>query len=147
MKAIKKHNKMLFSMSNWLGSRRELKNINNIRPKASKKYGSSSSNSSSNNYDSYISSDSEWYKKRHPAERKDMKNLDHLVTNNINNKDQCNEAIGYEPNFDNKFSLSSGTKDPLAVVTVSLRGGKKHRATIIDVLKCLWDSGATEITI
>ena len=33
-----------------------------------------------------------------------MNKLDHVVTNNIKNKDQCNEAIEYEPKFDSKFS-------------------------------------------
>ena len=56
MKAIKKQNKMLFSMSNHSGSRRELKKINNIRANASKKYGSSIRNSfsSDSNYSLYI---------------------------------------------------------------------------------------------
>ena len=72
-----------------------------------------------------------------------MNKLDNVVKNNINNKGQFNYAIEYEPKFDIKFSWSSGTKDPLTVVTVSLWGGKKHRATIITSLPCLWDSGAT----
>ena len=49
-------------------------------------------------------------------------------------------------NFDNTFSLSSGTKDPLPVATVSFRGGKKHRATIISRITCLWDSRDTDST-
>ena len=65
------------------------------------------------------------------------------MKNNIKNKDQCNDAIGYDPNFDNKFSLSSVTNEPLTIVTVSLRGGKNHRATIIAGLTCLWDSRST----
>ena len=72
-----------------------------------------------------------------------MNKLDHVVTNNIKNKYQCNDAIEYEPKYDNKSSLSSGTKDPLTVVTVSLRGGKKHRETIIASLICLWGIRAT----
>ena len=67
-----------------------------------------------------------------------MSKLDHVVTNKIKNKYQCNDAIKYENIFDNNFILSSGTKDTLPVATVSLRGGKKHRETIIDSLKCLW---------
>ena len=67
-----------------------------------------------------------------------MTKLYHEVINNINNKDQCNDAIEYEPKFDNKFSLSSGTKDLLLVVTVSIQGGKKHRTTIIFSLTGLW---------
>ena len=45
---------------------------------------------------------------------------------------QNNEAIDNEPTLDNSsFSLSSGTSDPLPVVTVYLQGGKKQRATIV----------------
>ena len=73
-----------------------------------------------------------------------MKKLDTALNNGINNKDQCNDAIEYEPKFDNKFSLSSGTKDTLSVVTTILRGVNKHGATIIYGLTCLWDSRATE---
>ena len=47
----------------------------------------------------------------------------------------------------NSFNWSSGTRDPLTVVTVSLRGGKKHRSTTVDGLTFLWDSGATNIMI
>ena len=56
---------------------------------------------------------------------------------------QHNDAIENELKFDNKFILSSATKDPLPVVTVRLRGSKKQRAMIIYGLTCLWDSGAT----
>ena len=40
-----------------------------------------------------------------------MKSLDHVVTDNLNNyKDQINEAINSDMNFDtNSFNLSSGT--------------------------------------
>ena len=47
------------------------------------------------------------------------------------NKDQRNDAIENEPNFDNSFNLSSGTRDLLPIVTVSILGGKKHRATTV----------------
>ena len=54
------------------------------------------------------------------------------MTDNIKkNKNQHNYAIGNEPMFDNKFSLSSGNTDPLLLVTVNLRGGKKQRATMV----------------
>ena len=66
-----------------------------------------------------------------------MKKLYDIVTNNINNKDQCNDVIEYDPKCDNTFSLSSGTKDPLPVVTVSLQGGKKNIAATIYGLTCL----------
>ena len=46
-----------------------------------------------------------------------------------------------------KFKLSSGTKELVPVVTVSLRGGKKQRATMFSVLTWLWDSGDTNIMI
>ena len=55
-----------------------------------------------------------------------------------------NADIEYDPKFDNKFSLSSRTKDSLPVVTVSLRGGKKQMATMITGLTCLWDSRYTK---
>ena len=74
-----------------------------------------------------------------------MNKLYHVVTNNINNKYHNNYAIEYEPKFDSKFSLSSGTKDPLLVVTTRTLGGKKHRATLIYSLTCMWYSGATNI--
>ena len=34
-----------------------------------------------------------------------MNKLDHVVTNNIKNKDQCNEAIEYEPKIVNLVNL------------------------------------------
>ena len=54
--------------------------------------------------------------------------LYHVVTENLKkDKDQSNEAIKNEPTFDNSgFKLSSVTSNPLPVVTVSLRGGKKQ---------------------
>ena len=48
------------------------------------------------------------------------------MTNNIKkNNNQHNDVIEYEPDFDNKFSLSRETKYPLPVVTVSLGGGRE----------------------
>ena len=78
-----------------------------------------------------------------------MNILDHVVNNNINtNKDQPNEAIYNETTFDNiSFNPSRGTRDPLPVVTVTLRGGKKYIATDVAGLTCLWDIGATDIMI
>ena len=71
-----------------------------------------------------------------------MKKLDQIVTNNIKNKNQCDEKTEHDPIFDNEFSLSSGFKYHLPVVIVSLRGCKKHRATLISGITCMWDSGA-----
>ena len=69
----------------------------------------------------------------------------HIVSNNRNlNKNQHNYAIEYEAKFDNKFSLSSKTKDPLLEVTISFRGGKYQKTTIISSQTCLWDTGATK---
>ena len=76
-----------------------------------------------------------------------MNKLDHVVTNAINNKNQCDNAIEYDLKFDNTFSLSSGNKEPLLLLTVSLQGGKKHRETIIYSLICLWDIGSTSSMI
>ena len=92
-KAPKKQNKMLLRISKLLGSRRELKKVNKIRTTASKRHGSSKSDSSSSDSDSPLSSDSKWDKRIQYTERKDMKNLDHVVTNNIRNKYQYNDAI------------------------------------------------------
>ena len=77
-----------------------------------------------------------------------MNKLDHVVTNNIRtDKNRCNDAIENEPIFDNKFSLSSSTKDPLPVVTVGLRLVHKQREKMVSVLTYLWDSGATDSMI
>ena len=65
------------------------------------------------------------------------------MENNIKNKYQHNDAIEYDPKFDNKFSLSRKNKDPISVVTVSLIGGKKQSVAIITGLTCLWYSRAT----
>ena len=75
-----------------------------------------------------------------------MNILDHLLNENIRtNKDQLNEAIYNDPKFDtSSFNSSSGTRDPLPVVTVTLRGGKKHRETNVAGLTCLWGSGSTD---
>ena len=78
-----------------------------------------------------------------------MNRLDHVVKNNTNtNKDQLNDAICNQLTFDTKsFNSSSGTRDTLPVVTITLQGGKKHRAMTVAGLTCFWDSGATEIRI
>ena len=68
------------------------------------------------------------------------------MTNNIRDyNDQYNDTIDNEPTLDNSnLNLSNDTRETLPVVTVSLRGGKKHRATVVAGLTCLWDSGATD---
>ena len=77
-----------------------------------------------------------------------MNTLDHVVTNNIKIKDQCNDSIAYDPNFGNKFGLSSNSNmDTLPLVTVTLRGGNKNRVDRISGLTCLWYSGATDSII
>ena len=62
-----------------------------------------------------------------------MNRLDHVVTENLKNyKEQSNEAINSEPTFDtSNFHFYSGTSNPLPVVTVSIQGGNKHRATTV----------------
>ena len=147
LKSLKKQNKMLYSISRRTGSHRDIKNIKKIRSNMSKKYESSRSSISIREYESSPLSDSEWYI-RWTDELKDRNKLYHVVNNNINKKIQCNDAIDYEPKFDNKFILSSGiNRDPLTVVTVTLRGGKKNRANIISGLTWLCDSGYTYSTI
>ena len=75
--------------------------------------------------------------------------MDKVVTNNLNNyKYQSNEAINSEPTCDNNsFNLSSGTRYPLPLVTVSLLGGNKYRETIVSGITCLWDNRATDSMI
>ena len=51
------------------------------------KYGFYIIDSSISNYDPSLSSDSEWDKLRHPSERKEVKKLGHVTTDNITNKD------------------------------------------------------------
>ena len=78
-----------------------------------------------------------------------MNKLDHVVANNLKTtKDQLNKAINNEPKIDtNSFNLSRGTSDSLLVVTVSLKGGKKHISTTFAGPTCVWDSGATDIMV
>ena len=68
------------------------------------------------------------------------------MINNLKITDQCNNII-YNEIYDDQFSLSSGTPMyPLILFTVSLRGGKKNKATIIYGPICLWDSRSTNVT-
>ena len=53
-----------------------------------------------------------------------MMKLYHVVTNNINIKDQCSDDIANDIKFGNKLSLSSDSnKYPFPVATVTIRGG------------------------
>ena len=69
--------------------------------------------------------------------------MDHVVTDKLNNyKDHINESINSDPKFDaGSFNLSSGTSNPLPVLTVSLLRGKKSRETTVAGLTFLWYSG------
>ena len=80
-------------MAKRSGSYCELKKIKKIRNKASKKHYSSGSNISISDLGASLSSDIEWDKIRHPTECKEINKLDHIVTNNIKNKYQCNKDI------------------------------------------------------
>ena len=142
--------KKMYIITKKSGSRRELKNIKNIKAKSSNKcYDSISDSSSDESYSkSSLSSSSNWYEDRNPAGIREINILYHAVTDNIKkNKDQHHDAIENEPTFVNSCSFSSGTKYPLPLVTVSLQGGKKHRAGTICVITCLWGRGATYSTI
>ena len=98
LKYLKKRNNMVFIISKCSDLRQEL---NNIRSKTYKKHDYSSLDISSSYSDSYLSSYSDWDKIRNSIERKSMNKLDHVVMNHINNKYQLNDAIEYEPKFDN----------------------------------------------
>ena len=139
---------MLYIISKKSVSRPELNNIKNIRAKSSKKRRDDSSNSSSDKWESYssLSSDEDWDKHRQPLGHKEINGLDHVVIDNINtNKCQLNDTIYNDTAFDNNsFNLSICNRDPLPVVTVTLLVSKKHRATTVDGITCVWDSGATD---
>ena len=100
--------------------------------------------SSSEDWDSnsYLASDSSRDKEIWPSGSKEINKLDHVVTKNIKDYNyQYNFAIDDDTTLANiSFNLSRSTRDPLPVVTVSLRGGNKHRATVVAGLTCLWDS-------
>ena len=109
------------------GSRCELKKIKKTKAKTSKNCSYSIINISSSNSDSYfsLSIDSDWEEIRQTTYLKEKNKLYYVVTNNTKkNKNQHHYAIEYKPNFDDKISLSRGTKDPLQVVTFILRRGR-----------------------
>ena len=66
----------------------------------------------------------------------------------INHKYQCDGAIDNDRKFDNNFSLSSGiSMGTSPVITFSLIGSKKNKATIIARLTCQWNNGDTNSMI
>ena len=134
---------MLYSISNKYGTHCDIKKINNIRGGYSKNISDSSSDDSDSG--SLLGSNNSCKTYRLPVGCKEMNSLYHVVTDNLNNyKYQSNEAIKSYPKFDNSsFNLSRGTSYPLPVITVSLRGGNKHRATTVAGLTCMWDKRAT----
>ena len=131
IKALKKQNKIIYSIAKKSGSRRELHKIKKIRKEALKDTYSSSEDWDS---DSSLAIDSSLDKEGRPAGCKEINRSDHLVTDNIKDyNDQYNDAIDNEPTLDNSsFNIYSGTIYPLPIVTVSLRRGKKHRATVVE---------------
>ena len=147
LKPLNNQNNMLYSIAKKSGSRHDINNIKTINSKASKQ--TSVSSSEDWDSDSSLAINSGWDNNILPAISKEIKNFDHVVTDTLNNyNDQNNESIDNDPTFENSgFNLSSGTSEPLPVVTVSLRGGKKHRATVVAGLTLLWYSGATNSMI
>ena len=105
LKALKKQNKMLYSIAKKSSSPREIKKIKKIRAEAIKETNSSSEDW---DYDSSLSSDIKWDKDIRPAGSKYIKKIDHAVMNNIMDyNDQNNEANDNELTLDNSsFSLS-----------------------------------------
>ena len=77
LKSLKKHNKMLYSISKKSGSRREIKNINRIRSEASKKTGVSSSEDWDSN--SLLAINSIRDKHIRPAGCKEINKLYHVL--------------------------------------------------------------------
>ena len=80
-------------MAKCSGSRRELKKTKKTHASSSKENGSSIRIISSSDSDSFLSSDSERYKIIQTAENKEINKLDHVVKNNIQNNNQCDDAI------------------------------------------------------
>ena len=103
---------MIYRISNKPGSLYELNNIKKIRSEYSNNIRVSSSEDQDSDYS--LASDSRRYKDRRPDGRKEINNLYHVVTDNLNNyNNQSNEAIDNESTYDNSsFRLSSGTSDP-----------------------------------
>ena len=91
---------------------REIKRIKNIREKYSKKcsYSSIDSSRSDLDSDSFLSTNINREVLRQYNMRKEINKFDKVVTDNIKkHKNQHNDAIGYDPKFENKFILSSWT--------------------------------------
>ena len=82
-KALKKQDKILYSIYKKPGSRSEIENTKKIIPKANNK--SSNSSSGDLEYDSLLASNSSWETYRYPDGRTDMNRLDHVVTDNLKN--------------------------------------------------------------
>ena len=118
---------MLYRIANKSGSRRELKISKISRIKLPGSATILAATLPKDYSDSSISSDSNLDEDSQPAGSREINILDHVVTDNIKkNKYQHNDAIDNDLTFDNNsFNLYSGTKDPLPVVTFSLRGGNK----------------------
>ena len=121
---------MLYSIAKNSGLRREIQKIKKISKEALEDTYYSSEDWDS---DSQLASDSGRDKEILPAGRKEINKFDHVVTNNTkNSNDQYNDAIDNELTlYNNSLNLFSGARDPLPVVTITLRGGKKHRANIV----------------
>ena len=110
LKSLKKQNKIIFRMTKRSGSHHELKKIKNIRSKAPMNNESSNNSSSSSDSDYSLSSEIGLDKIRHPSEIREIKKLDHVMTSNIKNRNQCDYDIEYDPKFDDKLSLSGVAK-------------------------------------
>ena len=109
---LKEMNKLYHVVSNNINNKNQCDDAIEYETKFDSKF-SLSSGPNRDPYYSYLSSDSDWYKRRNHVERTEMNMLYHIVMNNIKNKNQCDDAIEYEPKFYNKFSLSSGpNRDP-----------------------------------
>ena len=78
----------------------------------------------------------------------EMNSLDNFVKSNVKSINQVNDAIKNYLKIESFSDLYIClNKDPLPVVTVSLRGGKKYRSTLVDVITFQWDIWATNSMI
>ena len=102
-------------MEKKCGSRSKLKKVSKFNKNSSKKlsYSSSNNSSSDSDSDSSLSRDNEWEELIHTIGHKEKNRLDHVGPDNIKeNNNQHNDAIEYDPKFDNKLVCLEELRTP-----------------------------------
>ena len=104
LKYLKKHIKMIYSTANNTGYRKEMRKIKKIHAKTNRKSDFYSSNSSRNNHNSSLSSDSEW-EIGQIYDQKEINKLDHVMNSNLKEVNRVNGIMENEPKFDSTSNL------------------------------------------